>query len=184
MPRRPSPVLSDGVASLRAMGYTHYYRYAPGHPGFLAGWPRMVADAHRVVERVRAAGVVILGFDGEPAASIDRIAFAGDDDNELSGESFVITPKLDELYDWQHDEHGVATLFCKTERYPYDLAVTAILLRCHLIAPDAFFLDSDGRWEDDWAREACWPATGLNTRDLVAELFGDRPTESPFTRVF
>lgn len=166
------------------MGYTHYYRYASRHPSFQAAWPLMVADARRVIERVRSTGVFISGFDGRPAASIDRIAFAGDDDNELSGESFVITTKLDDLYDWEHDEQGVVTVFCKTERLPYDVAVTAILLRCHLIAPDAFAFDSDGGWTDDWAQEACWPATGLNTRDLVAELFGDRPTASPFTKIF
>lgn len=166
------------------MGYTHYYRYVPEHPGFRAAWPRMVEDADRIIERVRSTGIFITGFDGKPAAGVDRIAFAGDDDNELSGESFVITPKLADLDPWEREKQGVVTNFCKTERYPYDVAVTAILLRCHLLAPDAFAIHSDGRWDEDWAQEACWPATGLNTRDLVAELFGDRPTESPFSRFF
>lgn len=166
------------------MGYTHYYSYIPSHPSFEAGWPRVVADAERIVERVRAAGVLILGFDDAPAASVERIAFAGDDDNELSGESFVVTPRLDDLYKFQYDERGVVTLFCKTERFPYDVAVTAILLRCRIIAPDAFIMHSDGDWDEDWGEEATYPDTGLNTRGLVAELFGDCPAESPFTMTF
>ncbi|HEY4023791.1 MAG TPA: hypothetical protein VGM75_34265 [Pseudonocardiaceae bacterium] len=163
------------------MGYTHYYRYAPNHPSFRAGWPQMVEDAQRIIDRVRGAGVVISGLGDAPPVSIDRIAFDGDGEAELTGESFVITPTLADLNSWEYDEHGVARVFCKTERFPYDLAVTAVLLRCRTIAPDVFALRSDGDWTDDWAQEATYPATGLNTRDLVAELFGDRPLESPFT---
>lgn len=172
------------MARLLAVGYTHYYQYIPSHPSFQAGWSRMVADAERIVERVRAAGVLIFGFDDEPPASIDRIGFVGDDDNELSGESFVITPKLDDLYPSQHDENGVVRLFCKTERFPYDLAVTAIMLRCRIIAADAFVMHSDGDWAEDWGQPATYPDTGLSTRGVVAELFGDCPTDNPFTMTF
>lgn len=152
------------------MGYTHYFRYEPNQPGFRAGWPRMVQDAQRIVERVQAAGIVIEGLDSEPPVSIARIAFDGDE--ELAGESFIISPT---------SEQDVVQNFCKTGRFPYDLAVTAILLRCRLIAPDAFCFGSDGDWNDDWAEDATWPSTGLSTRGLVAELFGECPAESPFS---
>jgi hypothetical protein len=154
------------------MGYTHYFRYEPNHPSFRAGWAQMVRDAQRIVERVQAAGVVIEGFDDEPPVSTARIAFDSDEEEELDGESFVISPTA---------EQEVVRTFCKTERFPYDLAVTAILLRCRLIAPDAFWFGSDGDWDDDWDEDATWPSTGLSTRGLVAELFGECPAESPFS---
>lgn len=153
------------------MGYTHYYRYTPDSPDFRAAWPRMVADAQRIVEAVRAEGIVITGFDG-------------DEDEELTGEPFVISPTLDGLPSWEHDEHGVVTSFCKTECYPYDLAVTAILLRCHQIAPEAFQLDSDGEWDEDWGKDAPCPPVRQSTRELVATLFGECAAESPFCDFF
>jgi hypothetical protein len=141
----------------------------------------MITDAQRIINRVRAASVVILGFDDAPPVSTADIAFRGDDTEELTGEPFVISPTLDSLRSWQYDEHGVVQAFCKTERFPYDLAVTAILLRCRCIAPEAFLLSSDGDWEKDWSQDATYPPTGLSTRGVVTELFCDCPTESPFT---
>jgi hypothetical protein len=55
-------------------------------------------------------------------------------------------------------------MFYKTERFPYDLAVTAISLRCRLTAPDAFQFRSDGGWTDGWAQEAIYSSTGMSTR--------------------
>ena len=157
------------------MGYTHHFRYEPDRPGFRDGWARMVLDARRIVDRVQAAGIVIEGFDGAPPVSDARIAFNGDEEEELDGESFVISPAAGQ---------GVVRTFCKTERFPYDLAVTAILLRCRLIAPGAFRFRSDGDWTDDWAQDATYPATGMSTRGLVTELFGACPAESPFADPF
>ena len=163
------------------MGYTHYFRYEPDRAGFRDGWARMVDDARRIVERVGAAGVVIEGFGGKPPVSEVEIAFGGDEEEELAGESFTIVPNLADLPVWIPREEGVVRMFCKTERFPYDLAVTAILLRCRLIAPDAFRIHSDGDWDTDWGQDATYPPTGLSTRGLVAELFGGCPAQSPFT---
>ena len=141
----------------------------------------MVLDARRIVDRVRAAGVVIEGFGGKPPVSDAGIAFDGDEEAELDGESFVIRPALDDIPPWGTNEQGVVEMFCKTESFPYDLAVTAILLRCRLIAPDAFQVASDGDWGDEWAQDATYPPTGMSTRGLVTELFGECPAESPLT---
>jgi hypothetical protein len=162
------------------MGYTHHYRYSPEHPSFRDAWPQMVTDAQRIVDRVQDAGVIILGFDGIPPVSATGIAFGGDYTQELTAESFIISPSLERLRPWHYNGAGVVQTFCKTERYPYDLAVTAILLRCRSIAPDAFFVSSDGDWDDDWSQDATHPPTGLSTRGVVTELFGDYPTASPF----
>lgn len=138
-------------------------------------------DAQRIVDRVRAAGVVIVGFGDAPPVSTSGIAFDGDDSEELDGESFVISPTLDDLPRWDYDEHGVVRAFCKTERFPYDLAVTAVLLRCTSLAPNTFLLHSDGEWTEEWLRDATYPPTGLSSRGLVTDLFGECPTESPFS---
>jgi hypothetical protein len=52
-----------------------------------------------------------------------------------------------------------------------------LLLRCHLLAPDAFAFHSAGRWDEDWQRP-CY--NGLSGRGVVAELFGPTPAVSPF----
>jgi hypothetical protein len=49
----------------------------------------------------------------------------------------------------------------------------------HGIASDAFQVVSDGDWDDEWAQDATYPPTGMSTRGLVAELFGECPAESP-----
>lgn len=116
-----------------------------------------------------------------PPVSTAGIAFDGDDTQELDGESFVISPTLDDLPSWDYDEHGVVRTFCKTERFPYDLAVTAILLRCSSLVPDTFLVHSDGDWTEEWLRDATCPPTGMSARGLVTDLFGECPTESPFT---
>lgn len=61
--------------------------------------------------------------------------------------------------------------FCKTDGQPYDLAVTATLLRCHLLLPEAFLITSEGDWTADWQ-----PA-----RRLVKRLFGATVTTTPFS---
>lgn len=60
--------------------------------------------------------------------------------------------------------------FCKTGRSPYDLAVTAVLLR----ASQHIRLSSDGFWDAEWR-----PA-----RDLIHGLFGADTSTSPLGRGF
>ncbi|MEO3830096.1 hypothetical protein [Actinomadura sp. B10D3] len=51
-----------------------------------------------------------------------------------------------------------------------------------MLAPEAFYIDSDGDWDDEWANGATKPAPlDLGSRALVAELFGDVPTANPYT---
>ncbi|NUT34499.1 MAG: hypothetical protein HOV79_15635 [Hamadaea sp.] len=69
--------------------------------------------------------------------------------------------------------------FCKSGYRRYDLAVTAILLRCRMLAPGDFRIASDGTW-DDWDTPIadCMPST----RRLTADLFGPLP-DRPFGRI-
>ena len=150
------------------MGYTHYFRYQPTALDFATAWPQIVTDSQLICHAVTAAGVVLAGplGTGTPVAdpidgiSLNGSAERGEDHDTLT----ILSPQL--------GGSGHQSRFCKTERRPYDLAVTAILLRCRLLAPDEFRLASDGTWHE-WAITT---SRGLpSSRQLLADLFGPVP---------
>jgi len=168
------------------MGYTHYWAYPPSHPRYAEEWPRLVQDTRVILDRIQRAGITIAGPAGHGEAILNqrtRIAFngpAGDDDHD----TFALLPPLPA----PPQGTPVATAFCKTNRAPYDLAVTAVLLHCHLLLPDLFHINSDGTWDKEWARGAApedptLPADPLNPRDLVADLFHTTAATSPLQRL-
>lgn len=164
------------------MGYTHRYAYRSADPSFRAAWPRMVTDARLIVERVRAAGIALPEDEDTPAVDDERILVGGGDTEELDGDPLAIYRDPGVLPPFMVDERGVVRGFCKTDRCPYDLAVCTILLRCRLLAPDAFFIGSDGDWDGEWANGSGEPgSSGLGARVLITELFGQTPIDSPFT---
>jgi hypothetical protein len=129
---------------MSAMGYSHYHRLDPSHPQFREGWPRLVNDAQRVAQAVEKHGISLRGGYGvfEPVFSSDDVAVPdpwggrmrfeggaiwlnGDQDRDEECESFLITPSRGPEF------------FTKTQGMPYDLAVSAILLRAHAIMPQA-----------------------------------------------
>jgi hypothetical protein len=167
------------------MGYTHRYSYCTTAAAFQHAWPQMVADARRIVERVEAAGVVLRQpGDESPPVTDECILVNGEAAEELDGEPLVIRRTTGGMQPAGCDRTGNVRTFCKTHRFPYDLAVCAILLRCHRLAPEAFSIDSDGDWDDEWADGAQGPRVkGLSARGLVSELFGEIPAASPFTVV-
>ncbi|MFD0972600.1 hypothetical protein [Plantactinospora endophytica] len=172
------------------MGYTHYFSYFPRSDGFRAAWPRMRADAALILDRVEAAGVRLRRdpFGGSLPAEYEVIAVNGSVADEEDGEPLVIAPRWP-VRRFEGDD-GRLVNFCKTGRHPYDLAVTAILLRCHRLLPDGFAIHSDGGWDTEWRhgrqrRAPLLPSASLlpSPRDLVAELFGDEATDSPLDRI-
>jgi hypothetical protein len=139
---------------------------------------------------VRAAGVVLVGPEEDgPQVNADGMCFNGGGTDELGGgedglcaEPLWISRTTDDMLSFMYDGRGVVRMICKTERFPCDVAVCAVLLRCHLLALAAFLIDSDGDWDKEWANGTGWPPTeGMSARGLVAELFDDTPTTCPFT---
>ncbi|MEJ3745524.1 hypothetical protein WEI85_19810 [Actinomycetes bacterium KLBMP 9797] len=166
------------------MGYTHYWSVRRGHPGYAQAWPGIVGDARRIIDAVGATGVAVAGPNGYGQAVLDLaegIAFNGDGTAGLDYEAFRLGPPAPF---WTGDTWA----FCKTAGRPYDLAVTAVLLRCRLLLPRVVQIQSDGRWDDEWlrgAQPALSSAAGLRpagARALVTDLFGAVPTASPFDR--
>ena len=94
-----------------------------------------------------------------------------------AGEAFQLLAPLPVLPQGQ----PTATAFCTTGRKPYDLAVSAILLRCALLLPQAFAISSDGAWDREWAYGATPGAAAppLGARAVIADLFDLRPPDNP-----
>lgn len=153
----------------------------------MAAWLRMVADARMIASHVQdVLGVHLAGGVGEGSPEIGerRIWLNGPAEEDLRHDTFVIDPASRRIYarqarrDRQRTPRARAAVlsdFCKTNRKPYDIAVTSILLRCRHLAPDAFIIASDGAWEHEWRHGARhWDAacpTGHAPVDVLATLF-------------
>lgn len=157
------------------MGYTHYWSVPPGDPRYAMRWPGIVEDTRRIIDAVRALGVVIAGPDGYRRPILDvaaGIAFNGDATTELDYETFALAapgfggPRV--------------MAFCKTGRRPYDLAVAMALLRCRLLLPGVFLIGSDGDWDHEWLSGAdSEGGRTIGARGLLGDLFGDVPRDNP-----
>jgi hypothetical protein len=156
------------------VSYAHYWSVRRSDPAYATAWPGIIDDTRRIIEAVRGLGVVVAGPDGHRRPVLDPtrgIAFNGDATTGLRYESFVLAPPTLPV---QPAKPRYSWAFCKTDEQPYDLAVTAVLLRCRLLLPGVFLIASDGEW-------AQGVQPGLpSARSLVGDLFGDVPADSPF----
>jgi hypothetical protein len=102
---------------IEPLSYTHYWRVR-NTTEWLKTWPQLIADVQRIADE---AGVP-LNYDGDEE---DGIELNG---SESSCETFILEPE------------ATGFSFCKTARRPYDLIVTAILLRAWQLAGKAISL--------------------------------------------
>lgn len=138
------------------MGYTHYWdrealdASSPAARGIAYG--RLAMDAKTLIANFRACGHAVAGplGTGEPEITEGRIAFNGSAAERLDYESFV----------WDAREEGWN--FVKTAHRPYDILVTAVLIRAKRHYGNAVAVTSDGSW-DDWRQG----------RVLVSSTFDD-----------
>jgi hypothetical protein len=97
--------------------YTHYWSITDT-TAWQAAWPQVVADATRIVQE---AGVALASYRGPPVLSV--------------GDGIVLNGVEPEDYETFHlDEDGGDMGFCKTAHRPYDVIVTAVLLRASMVA--------------------------------------------------
>jgi hypothetical protein len=134
------------------MGYTHYWSHADIEP---AVWAGLAQDTRKILGHIHSIVEVVNG-DGEagsePTVSDAHITFNGTQANDEWHETFSLVPAATEFD------------FCKTNRKPYDLAVTTVLLRFAVVIP-TFYFWSDGAWEEEW-EETC---------GYYCEIFGINP---------
>jgi len=183
------------------MSYAHSFRYAPTAATFRRMWPRMVADAARIVGYLESFNVALRSRTGYSAPEFDRsgdgvIAFNGSARRGEHQQPFVLRPMVpdrrrDPLVASRFSTDGFVTGHCDTDRAPYDVAVAAVLLRCHQLAPTVFTIASVGDWDREWLHGAVvWstdlvPPPGrriaLAARVVIADLFDVVPRRCPFT---
>lgn len=134
------------------MGYTHYWN-VPDDDAYDEAWPQIVEDTRKIAEAVAQRGIVLANWNGNGTPTIDNgtISFNGDGATDNDYETFQLDPPGSGASDFGG---------CKTARRPYDLAVTAVLVRVNMLVP-SFTISSDGG--DEGFAEA---------RELLAELFG------------
>lgn len=165
------------------MGYTHYWRRpllleaarfkawaedvrkivaaTDGKPINYTGYSYDSA-ADKVIKHEEIVPLRIVGWDGdggEPEISDTLVSFNGEGD--YSHETFHVEQQMS-LERWDvPDARGWYFAFCKTARKPYDVVVTASLIRLAYHFPEGVEVSSDGtvgEWEDG--------------RQLCEELFG------------
>lgn len=154
------------------MVYTHYWAYQPDSPQFTAIFPRLVADSGDILAHLADRGVQLAGPTGIGEPLLNEAIIAVNGTRPESGENFVLAPGSGSGIT-AHTEDGTAFRmdWCQTRRQPYDLAVTAILLRAAHLAPRHVSLSSDGSWPFGWDA----------ANRLLAGLF-DIPGERSFLR--
>lgn len=150
------------------MGYTHQFTCQPGSRQYAQTWPQIVEDTGRILETVRRHAIAVCGPGGTGVPIVDvatGILFGGDATaGQHHGAFRLPAPGLVEP---DAAEDCRLWRYTKTEHAPYDLAVTSVLLRCHVLLPGVFQIGSDSEWGPLWT----WPP-GRNPRDLHQHLFG------------
>lgn len=141
------------------MGYTHYWKWNTlPDPGRFAQWSedvKTLIDSLFLYPELTGGALNICGPDGtgSPVLTATKVAFNGDEAEDEAHESFIIdlhSPKpLSALLGATFpDDMALFDSFCKTAREPYDLVVTAALIRLAHHFPDVE-ISSDG-WLEDW----------------------------------
>lgn len=141
------------------MGYTHYWTHSDAFTP--AEWVTIATDVETILKTAVADGLALGDGFGEntikPRAAIvkNEISFNGVDDE--SHETFALgrTPQ-----GWD---------FCKTNRKPYDVAVTACLIYLEGSHPDKFSVGSDGTPED-WKDGLALVKKALGARAAFAQI--------------
>ncbi len=133
------------------MVYTHYWAYQPNSAQFTAIFPRLVADSRDILAHLSDKGVSLAGPTGIGEPLLNEAIIAVNGTRPESGENFVLAPGSGSGIT-AHTPDGTAFRmdWCQTRRQPYDLAVTAILLRAAQLAPRHVALASAGSWQHDW----------------------------------
>jgi hypothetical protein len=167
------------------MGYTHYLDRAPELD--LAAWRRWVGDVRLILRNLPThASITLYPLDGpsytltaplqvagplgtgRPELTDELVSFNGGGHVDVDGrpvrlgcETFYLERRR-QPEEWQEpDERGWIFECCKTRRMPYDLAVTAALVRLAYHFPEGVEVRSDGGAEE-------WEA-GV---ELCRRLFG------------
>lgn len=173
------------------MGYTHYWGYDPINPQYIAAESMLFEDARKIIKAAKRRGIYTTSpwRRNNAIVSDAGIALNGwppygstEDPCKFYEESFVLGPldyyttlgvphetDSDSLKRAKQEYRITGKIFrsCMTGRKPYDLVVTAILLRASELMGDVFQVSSDGCWDD--------PNGWLPAREFYARVFHTDP---------
>ncbi len=142
------------------MGYTHYWewRKAPDATRFTQ-WSqdvKVIIDSLFLFPELTEGSLEICGADGtgQPVTADRLVAFNGNIEEDEAAEGFIIgmdnpQPFVGFRPSYLPVDNIPVDGFCKTAREPYDLVVTAALIRLAEYFPKAVKIFSDGD-EEDW----------------------------------
>ena len=168
------------------MGYTHYLTQRARFTN--AEWFDVKAAISSIAALASQEGLKLgdmMGEQGrawpevETGDSGEYIGFNGL--GEESHETFSIGQDRAPLESWQ-DEKARGWIFCKTDRKPYDVAVTACLCYLESAFPGKVYVSSDGR-ADDWQAGLALARRALPALQNVLTIPKDVTFESLFSRV-
>ena len=133
------------------MGYTHYVYYERETIP-KSNWDAFTTDVRKIIAAAEEKhGITVCReynrSDEPPQIDDKHVIFNGVGEN--SHETFAVDRKPTDPYSRPEDDHVFA--FCKTNRKPYDLVVTACMLAVKHHCPDhVHSISTDGR-PQDWA---------------------------------
>jgi hypothetical protein len=130
------------------MGYTHYWRRKPVlEQEKFAQWAE---DVRQLAGMCDKREIAICGGDGTGLGQFgaEIVCFNGDESKNEDYETFSIERTYHPYASYDTPENGLYHDFCKTGERPYDLLVTAALLRFRYYFPESL-VSSDGS-RDDW----------------------------------
>lgn len=156
------------------MAPVHCAAYLPQAPRFRAAWPQLVADTTVILDHLAPRGIRTAGphGHGEPLLTATTIIFNGRHPHARGDLYLSLDPRPVPGYSAQLGTDTLYTLtHCDTGNQPYNLAVTAVLLRARLLAPDHFVIGSCHSWTTGWRA----------ARSLIHALFGLIPITSQLT---
>lgn len=153
------------------MGYTHYWCRKED---LSDGWEEFINDVKKVYENFLKVELKIAGGFGvgEPVFDENMVWFNGE--GELAEQTFYL-PRII----LENGKKGYLVLekvfcftFCNTDRKPYDILVTAVLILAKRHFDKKIKIASDGNWRD-W-KEA---------RELIERTLGYRGLKSIFSKL-
>jgi len=135
---------------------------------------KLALDAKKIIEQAEQDGTRIRNGHGEGEPEFNEAYFSingdasvvSDDGRDLAHETFY-WEGIPTISEWRKDDPNTFD-FCKTAYKPYDVVVTAILIRAKQIYGSCVKISSDGDWHE-------WQAG----RELYERVFGE-VAECPF----
>ena len=168
------------------MGYTHYWRRPRKNAGSAYMFGQLALDTKKIIAQAEQDGIRIRNGQGEGEPEFNEAYFSinGDASHYVEGRDMA-----HETFRWEgipsiseHRKDEPETFdFCKTAYKPYDVVVTAILIRAKHIYGDCVSISSDGDWESNPNFPDGY-GSWQTGHELYERVFGE-VAECPFEKV-